>query len=254
MKIVIIEDEPLTAKDLADTLKSYDAEIDIVSILSSVWQSVTYLNNHPKPDLIFCDIQLGDGLSFEIFPKISSTAPVIFCTAYDEYALTAFKHNGIEYVLKPFTKQSIFKALDKFLQLKDELSSARKLSQGLSDLYQKEKPAASLLVYFREKILPIKFDDIALFYIENEATKLLTFSHQQFPVGKSLEELEQVAGDTFYRANRKVLVNRKAIKEATQYFNRKLLLNFTIPFNTLEPVTISKVKVNGFLRWLAGSA
>lgn len=253
MKVVIIEDEALTAADLAATIKDFDADIEVVAILSSVFQAITYFANHGKPDLIFCDIHLGDGLSFEIFQKIPPSAPVIFCTAYDEYAIAAFKHNGIEYVLKPFTKQSISKAIEKFLKLKEDLNSERNFQQGLQDLYSKEKQDGSILIYFREKIVPVKLSDIALFYIENDITKLLTFSHQHFPAGKSMEELEQLAGNNFYRANRKVLVNRKAVKEASQYFNRKLLLNFTVAFDTREPVTVSKVKVNNFLKWLAGS-
>src|SRR5699024_10360424 len=111
---VIIEDEPLTAEDLAETIGEVDETSQIVASLESVKGSIDYFQNHTSPDLIFCDIQLSDGLCFQLFKKTDITVPVIFCTAYDEYAIKAFKANGIDYIVNPFTPESVSKALDRY--------------------------------------------------------------------------------------------------------------------------------------------
>ncbi len=170
MKIAIIEDEKLTAEDLAETIFKVDANAQIVASLYSVKEAILYFSKNEKPDLIFSDIQLGDGLSFEIFKAVPVSTPVIFCTAYDEYALTAFKANGIDYILKPFTKKTIAEALNRYKELKDNFSRSIPGYEIISGLFENRKSQqdASVLVYIRDKILPIKINDIALFYIENK--------------------------------------------------------------------------------------
>jgi len=177
MKIVIIEDEKITADELAGTITSLEPDAVISAILSSVKMAVAYFQKNEAPNLIFSDVQLGDGLSFEIFKFVKISAPVIFCTAYDEYALNAFKTNSIDYILKPSTSQTIAEALAKYRNLRQTFSGGeQKYKDILEALVNMEAPkSASILVHYKDKILPVKLGDIALFYIENEVTHLLTF-------------------------------------------------------------------------------
>jgi len=250
MKIVIIEDEKITAEDLAETIKNSEPETEIVAILQTVKESIAYFNRNPEPDLIFCDIQLGDGLSFNIFSTVHISAPVIFCTAYDEYALDAFKSNGIDYILKPFTYQSIEEAIHKYRHLRQTFSGkARQYDVLLENLLNREEAKShSILVYHKDKIVPVKIEDIALFYIENNVTSLLTFSKNVYHINNNLEDLEQKAGDRFFRVNRQNLVNRKAIINASHYFSRKLSVNISVP--SKETILVSKERTPAFLRWL----
>ena len=250
MNVVIIEDEELTANDLAGTILKIDNRVQISAILSSVKESVAYFRENRKPDLIFCDIQLGDGLSFEIFKECAITAPVIFCTAFDEYALKAFKANGIDYILKPFSGKTIEEALNRYKTLRDNFMDINAPMGKILELFEnrKNKKQNTVLVYHKENIIPVKVDDIALFHIENEVTRLITFSRQQHIINKSLEELETIAGNDFFRTNRQFLINRNAIKSASQYFSRKLIVTLLIPFS--ERITVSKEKASLFLNWL----
>ena len=252
MKIVIIEDEQLTADDLSETILKVSPEVLIIARLSSVKDAVAWFRKNEQPDLIFSDIQLGDGLCFEIFRKHPITTPVIFCTAFDEYALTAFKAHGIDYILKPFDEQTIAGALTRYKELERKFLGNNKQIETILQLFEnrKNQKQGSVLVYHKDKILPIKLQDIALFYLEHEITYIITFRQKTFTISKSLEELEEIAGNSFYRANRQYLINRKAIKEASQYFARKLSIALSIPF--IETITISKVKVPDFLNWLSG--
>jgi two-component system, LytTR family, response regulator LytT len=253
MKIVIIEDESLTAEDLSETISRVEPGAEIAAILSSAKEAIGYFQEHEGPDLIFSDIQLGDGLSFSIFQEAAISTPVIFCTAYDEYALRAFKANGIDYVLKPFTPQAIADAIERYKRLKKNFSSTVPGYENLTRLFEQRAPAdAAILVYFKEKIVPVKFADIALFYIENEITHLITFNRDRYCVTKPMDELERSAGKNFYRLNRKHLVNRNAVKDATQYFHRKLLINLSVQAEVPGPITVSKEKAAHFLNWLSG--
>jgi two-component system, LytTR family, response regulator LytT len=255
MKIVIIEDEILTAEDLADTIVKAEPASRITAILHSVKEAISYFNENEEPDLVFSDIQLGDGLSFEIFKTVPVAAPVIFCTAFDEYALNAFKANGIDYILKPFTKKTISEALRKYRELKHKFSRKISAYESMTELLERRntRQDTSVLVYFKEKILPVSTSDIALFYIEKkDMTHFVTFDQKIHITNKPLEELERLAGPGFYRVNRRVLINRKAIRDASQFFHRKLLINLSIPFVPKEHITVSKLRVQGFLNWLSG--
>jgi DNA-binding LytR/AlgR family response regulator len=251
MKIVIIEDEKLTADDLAETILKISPGVEIVARLSSVKDSVAWFRKNEQPDLIFSDIQLGDGLCFEIFKKQPIATPVIFCTAFDEYALSAFKANGIDYILKPFDEQTIANSLSRYNDLERKFLGNDRQIEKILQLFEnrKNQKKTSVLVYHKDKIQPVKLEDIALFFIEHEITYIITFGLKNFTINKSLEELEEITGNSFYRANRQYLINRKAIKEASQYFARKLSINLSIPFQ--DTITVSKVKVPDFLNWLS---
>ncbi|MBB5639325.1 DNA-binding LytR/AlgR family response regulator [Pedobacter cryoconitis] len=251
MKIVIIEDEKLTAEDLADVILKLQPDAQLVAFLRSVKEAVAYFETTAAPDLIFSDIQLGDGVSFDIFKTINVAAPIIFCTAYDEYAMNAFKTNGIDYILKPFTEASIVQALNKYHSLCRGFSPEKISYDAIFDLFVSKIPqkTSSILVTYKDKIIPVKTDHIALFYIANEETSLLTFDHKTYVLNKNLEELEKLSGDDFFRVNRQYLVNRKAVKDAAHFFSRKLVINLSVSFK--EPITISKEKTPQFLEWLA---
>jgi len=252
MKIVIIEDEELTANDLAATILKIDKSAKIIAVLASVKESVSFFRKNSNPDLIFCDIQLGDGLSFEIFRECSISAPVIFCTAFDEYALKAFKTNGIDYILKPFSKQTIMDALHRYKTLENNFLKTDTSFAKILELFENRKnnKQNTILVYHRDNIIPVKVEDIAIFYIEHEVTHLITFARKHHTINKTIEELEPIAGEDFFRASRQFLISRNAIKDASQYFARKLIVSLTIPFS--EKITISKEKVTLFLNWLSG--
>ena len=251
MRILIIEDEKITADDLVHSIKEVRPNFEILNTVSSVKTATAFLKTNPLIDLIFSDIQLTDGLSFEIFKKVKINVPVIFCTAYDEYALNAFDVNGIAYILKPFTTETIRSAIEKFERLTQQKDDKlTKLIQYMEQTNQ-VKTSASILVYQGEKIIPVSFKDIALIYLKNGMVKLHTFDNQLFSVSETLEELEKLNGFNFFRANRQFLVHHEAIKNAAKYFNRRLVLQLHINFD--EKVIISKEKAPAFLDWLANS-
>lgn len=252
MNIVIIEDERVVADDLEVSIKQIVNGPVSVAHLGSVKEAISYFAANTAPDLIFSDIQLGDGLSFEIFVAVPIAVPVIFCTAYDEFALDAFKANGIDYILKPFTLQTLEQAIQKYSLLKkifsaDQTPQYGALMQMLAN--REQQTAASVLVYHQDKIIPVKLQDIAMFYLKNETTHLLTFSGKHYYPNKNLDELERLSGNYFFRANRQFLVCRKAITDVSSFFSRKLSLNLNIPFS--EKVIVSKAKSSQFLDWLA---
>lgn len=252
MKIVIIEDERLTADDLSQTILQFDPEIEIVAILKSVNEGKTYFKTNPQPDIIFSDIQLGDGLSFEILTGL--TTPVIFCTAYDEYALNAFKANGIDYILKPFTLATVTAAIQKFKNLtevkKDDIDRQYESIRKLFADTKKIQQITALLVNFKDKILPVRIEDIALFYLDHEMVYLTTFDQVKHYPGKTLDELEKIVGDHFFRANRQCLINRKAIENVSSLLSRKLSVSVSVPVK--DSITVSREKSSVFLKWLSG--
>lgn len=255
MQIVIIEDEKVTAEHLAASIIQLTEMGTVITQLRSVEESISYFKHNPAPDLIFSDIQLGDGLSFEIFSAVSVASPIIFCTAYNEYTLNAFKTNGIDYILKPFTDETLRLALSKYRNLRQMLSGD--LNQQFNTLMQafsnkSPEEAQTLLIYHKEKILPVKINEVALFHIETEVCHMLTFSGTTYYPNKTLDELEKLVGQGFFRINRQYLVNRKAIVHASNYFSRKLLIQLSISF--ASEITVSRERTPLFLKWLSGSA
>jgi DNA-binding LytR/AlgR family response regulator len=253
MRILIIEDEPNTANYLAETLQKVDASIVIENIIPSVMAGLAYFRSANMPELIFADIQLGDGLSFQIFKEFPDiTTPVIFCTAYDEYALEAFDTNGINYILKPFDLSTVTKAIQKYKQLKQSLVDHNTvLYKDILSLFQKSeyRHENSILIYQNEKIIPLAVSEIALCFVQKDTTLLLCFSGNNFVTNYTLDDLEMRCGRLFFRVNRQYLINRKAIREVTNYYGRKLLLQLNIVYKA--EITISKEKSAAFLDWLS---
>ena len=252
MKVIIIEDEHLMAEELEMLVKEYDEEIEIPAILTTVEEAITYLENHPMPDLFFSDIQLPDGISFEIFKEIENTTPVIFCTAYDEYALDAFKANGIDYILKPFDSETIAKTLEKFenlTQIND--ASQSDLMQMMSSLMRSQNEISTkenILVHKGDKIIPLPTQDIAAIHLDAGITYAYTFDNTKYALEQSMDKLEHSLSDSFYRANRQFIIHKKAIVHVSKYFNRKLMLKTKISLP--EQIVVSKANATSFLKWL----
>ncbi|SMO68217.1 two component transcriptional regulator, LytTR family [Chryseobacterium rhizoplanae] len=251
MNIIIIEDEFRAAKSLQNLISDLKPDSKILGVYDSIETSIEGLKD-VKPDLIFMDIQLSDGLSFEIFKSVDITCPVVFCTAFDQYMLDAFKSKGVDYVLKPFSKEDIAEALRKVDELKkffqkNDLPDLELLIQKIN------QPAATgksnFLVFKNQKYTTIPTEDIAYFYIHNEITHLVTFGKEQFSLSQPLGQVaEQVSDKQFFRVNRQYLVNFKAIKEMEHYFQRKILVKLTV--ETPEKLLINKEKTHSFFTWL----
>lgn len=246
MKIVIIEDEPKTAKNLEKILNSIDSKFKIVEIIDSVEMGLEYFDESGFPDLIFSDIQIADGLSFEIFSIKSPTCPIIFCTAFDQYALQAFRVNGIEYLLKPFSQADVQRALQKYQNLTQNFTKKSSFQALLQELQKPKKQ--NILINYREKIIPLNLNSIPFFYSINHQT-IIYFEGKEQTINYSLDELENILdGNEFYRANRQFIVNRIFIKEIEHYFARKLMILLTQ--KSPENIVVSKAKASDFLRWM----
>ena len=250
MKVLVIEDEMLTARDLMRTIEQIDPAIQIVKHTMSVKESIDYLSSAPDLDLIFCDIKLGDGLSFEIFDTIDTFVPVIFCTAFDEFALEAFKTNGIDYVLKPFSRSTIEQSLVKYYRLKGDAKNPNLQSLVDTIIHKPSPSVSSLLVHRGDKVIPIQVKDITVFYVEDKYSFAKTAEGSRYLLSQSLEELGNMFPSEYFRANRQYLVRRSAIKEVVHQQNRKLKVVLHQKIN--EEILVGKLKMTKFLDWLKG--
>lgn len=253
-RIVIIEDEAVTARNLAHLLRLIDEDISIIAMLNSVSESVAWFNgNAGAYDLIFMDIRLADGISFDIFKSVDITKPVIFVTAYNDYAIQAFKNNGIDYVLKPFDEQEIENALTKFKNLFSVVEkdiNTNRIELLLEQINQINKPyKKSFLVHYREKLIPVEAAKIAWFYTANEVVYAHTTDDKQYVMEFTMDMLEQqIDMRQFFRANRQFIINRQAITEVDFYFNGRLAVK--IKPEPAERVLISKARVPDFKNWM----
>lgn len=253
MNILIIEDEPVTARNLQHMLQDIDPAINVAAILPGVAASVSWLQqNNNACNLIFMDIRLADGLSFEIFERTKVEQPVIFVTAYNDYALQAFKSNGIDYVLKPYDMEEISRALQKYRKLTGEglnTGAQEQMVRLFKSMQEQPVYKQSFLVHYREKMLPLEAAYIAWFYTTNEVVQACTLDHKQYTIDFTLEQLQQqLDPHIFFRANRQFIVQRKAIQEVDFFFNGRLLVK-TIPEAT-EKILISKARVPAFKAWM----
>jgi DNA-binding LytR/AlgR family response regulator len=251
MRIVIIEDEIKAAKSLANMIAAIRPAASIAASIQSVEGAVDYFTNHEHPDLVFMDIQLSDGLCFEIFASVPLRCPVVFCTAFGEYALDAIRANGIDYILKPFSKEEVKKAFEKVDNLKNffQQHTLPDLNGLLALMGNSNKGKESFLVFKDNKYVTVPTDQIAFFYIRYDSTTIMTFQGQSYPLTQSLETVqEQVSPRQFYRLNRQYLVNFKAIKEVEHYSARKLFVKLVLP--TPDELLIGKEKTTAFLEWM----
>lgn len=252
MNVLIIEDEIKTARELKTLVEQLRDDITVLDTLPSVKTSIQWLAANPAPDLIFSDIQLADGLSFDIFKITPVQSPVIFCTAFDEYAIRAFETNGIDYLLKPLDETRLMQALNKYEKLKGVFSNEKnnyekKLENLLTQFATNYK--TTLLIHFQEKIIPVKTADVACIHYSNGITGIYTLTKQKYVLPSTLDELEAILQpDLFFRANRQFIINRQAIVNIEHYFSRRLVVRLTIP--TPGHIIISKVRSAELLHWL----
>lgn len=251
MKILIIEDETAAAQNLSAILKDIAPDVEILDIIDTVVDSVEWFRSNPMPDLVFMDIHLSDGKSFRIFDSVKVDVPIIFTTAYDQYALEAFKVNGIDYILKPINEQDVSRAIDKWKMLTNADRSA--YVERVDTMAQTERvEQQTFLVRFRDKIIPLSCDDIAFFYTSDERVSAYNFKGERYPIERTLEALQGILPqNVFFRANRQFIVSREAVKDISVWFGSRLLLNLTL--ETPEKIIISKARVPEFKAWLVGS-
>ena len=254
MKVVIIEDEGIATRRLKKIIHEIDSHIIIIGEIESVEDGKAWFrtNSHLGIDLIFSDIQLSDGLSFEIFEESQLELPVIFTTAYDEYALRAFKLNGIDYLLKPIQKSDLEKAIRKLEQTKKLYSHNHfaDIQLLINQFSQQAIKKTGFISFQKDKIIPLESENIACFYIENLIVYAVN-EKQKYVLEETMEDIEKrLPVSQFFRANRQFIIQRKYVTEAEVYFNNRLLVHITV--KTPEPVIISRGKSAAFKNWLAG--
>lgn len=254
MRIVIIEDEPAALRFLKSVLLELNPACEIVATFPDTQSARIWLPaNTTQYDLIFSDIRLSDGLSFEIFTQVEIQAPIIFVTAYDEYTLEAFQTNGIGYILKPVDRDQVSKAIEKYHTLKasNERGKAPEIYQTLIDTLTKTNaPRQSFLVHHRDKLIPLKASHIVWIQSSNETTLSRLHTGQTYGLDTTLEKLsEQLDPGQFFRVNRQFIINREFIREVEFYFNGRLSVHLTAQ-QPEEKILVSKARASEFKSWL----
>lgn len=252
MKVLIVEDELAASENLTYLLQSINKNIEVVQVLDSVKASVRFFSEPHDAELVFMDIHLADGISFEIFEQASIDIPVIFTTAYNQYALKAFKFNSIDYLLKPIDKDELADALQQFkVQNKDKRIDDRQV-KGLLDLMQTKRKnyKTTFLVGHRDQLIPLKTENIAYFRIDTGVVKAITADNTSYSVDDKLEEIEdELNPDLFYRTNRQFIINKEAVVNLKTYFNGKLIVVVNPVCD--ERIIVSKAKATEFKDWMA---
>ncbi len=249
MKTVIIEDEQSAATHLEKLLHHIDKSIEIMEKLDTVRSSIKWLSEH-QPDLIFLDIHLADGISFQIFEKIRVEKPVIFTTAYDQYAIKAFKINSIDYLLKPIAIDNLQQSLTKYHQLNQHaLLWQNDIQNLIKQLKADPEYQKRFVVYAGNKIKTIKTSDIAYFFSSEKITFLTTFANKQYTLNYSLDKIESLLNpNDFYRINRNYLIHFDAIQQMHNLSKSRIKIDLN-PKPT-ENVMVSIRRINDFKNWL----
>lgn len=249
IRAIIIEDESLTATRLEKMVAKIDQCIQIVAVLQTVKETVEWIRSNREPDLYFMDIQLSDGLSFDIFDAVEICKPVIFTTAYDEYAIKAFKANGIDYLLKPIVQRELEITLQRFNRYK-VTPAADDLRELLKKISVQEKIYKSnFLIEWRDQLLSIAASDIAYFWLSNKIVNFKTHDKKIHTLTVSLDLLEsELDPKFFFRINRQMIISRTSIREIHIYFGNRLKLNLQPQFE--EEIIVSRERVNEFKLWL----
>lgn len=247
MKVVIIEDEIFSAKRLAKLVTEVSPNVEVLAILESVGSALQWFDQNPNPDIIFLDIQLNDGTGFEVIKRLKNYPHIIFTTAYEQYALDAFKYNSIDYLLKPIDKNDLKAALLKLEQIHQiEEASYQEKIQALGQQFM-PKFRERFLVKVGAQFKSIACSDVAYFYYKDGLSYLRTEEHN-LPTDYSLDQLsDELDQENFYRVNRQFIINIKAVREIHSYFNSRLLLTLSPPTET--DVIVSRERVLGFKVW-----
>lgn len=249
MKALIIEDETAAARNLKMLLAASYPEIDVIGTIESVAEAVAWFGANPTPELVFMDIHLADGNSFRIFDSIRIECPIIFTTAYDQYALDAFRVNSIDYLLKPIKQSDLERAVGKLLALTS--AASREYVGRTQEMVEKanNKSNSTLLVQVKDKIIPISTEDIAFFYTSNERVSVTTMDGRCYPVDGTLEgHYGALSTEQFFRANRQFIIARRAIRDMSVWFGSRLAVNLSV--DTPERIIVSKARTSEFKAWL----
>ena len=251
MRAIIIEDEILAVNHLQSLLNEIGG-IQVISVLDSITSTVEWFQAKAQPDLVFMDIHLADGSAFKIFEYMNITSPIIFTTAYDEYAIKAFKVNSIDYLLKPITLTSLEKALDKLKRLTGGSVLPAVIHQLIASLTKDKTFKTHFLMPVKgSKLIPLLTKDIACIFIEDGLVKAKTTDGKSYIFDHTHDELSGMLNPSdFFRANRQFIISRNSIKEVDFYFNNRLSINLRVPVP--EKILISKVRVSEFREWFSG--
>ena len=247
MRVVIIEDETAAAQNLTAILNKLYPDIEIVATIDTVVDSIDFFRSTPAIDLVFMDIHLADGASFRIFDSVEVATPIIFTTAYDQYAIEAFKVNSIDYLLKPINETDITRAINKWQLLTS--TERKEYTSRVASVAQNRPTEQVFLVHFRDKIIPLQSRDIAFLHTFEERVTAYCFNGEKYQIDLTLEALQsKLPNDDFFRANRQFIVSRKAVKDISVWFGSRLSLNLAV--ETPERIVIPKARVHEFKSWL----
>lgn len=245
-RVIIVEDETAAVVNLRSMLTAVMGDVEVVAVLESVEESVEYFSKRPSADIVFMDIHLADGDSFRIFGSVDIEIPIIFTTAYNEYAIEAFKVNSIDYLLKPYKEEDLRRALDKLHRL---TASEREQQRVGREQMVHSASTQTMLVRYKDRIIPVNMEEVAFFYTSDERVTLTTLKGDSYPVDKSLEALQQQLSEgKFFRANRQFIISRSAVRDIAVWFGSRLALNLVVA--TPERIIISKARVPEFKQWL----
>ena len=247
MNVLIVEDETTAYENMVDLLAQVDPNIHVVGNTESIRQTIKWLGEHEAPDLIFMDIHLSDGSAFVIFDELRIEIPIIFTTAYDRYAIEAFKVNSIDYLLKPVKEDDMRRALTKFSKW-----GRPDISQYLSQIAQMvSKPNYSdkILIPYKDKLLPVSLSEIACFYTADKNTFVFLKNGMKYPYGKTLDQIYSTLNPhDFFRANKQFIVSRNSVSNITIWFDSRLLVSLEV--DTPERIYVSKNKASEFKAWM----
>lgn len=247
MRILIVEDETAACEILTEIIIALDPDVEIAGYTESIRQTIKWLQTNKNPDLIFMDIHLSDGSAFSIFDKIKVEVPIIFTTAYDEYALDAFRVNSIDYLLKPIKEEEMRRALDKFRKWtkQDVLKYLSNLTQLTTQPRYKDK----ILVPLRDKLLPVAIKDVSFFYTTNKNTRIYIKDGHSYPWSGTLDQIEATLDPAdFIRANKQFIIARSSVKNITIWFDSRLLIN--LDTEAPERIYVSKNRAAEFKAWM----
>ena len=248
MKAVIIEDEDIASRRLRNLIQELAPECEILDRISSVESGHKWFENNPMPDLIFLDIQLNDGYGFDIIDRLEHHPPIIFTTAYNEYAIRGFKYNGLDYLLKPNDKTELKKALDKYTKTITQNNTNAPDLDAIRQLFTKEYKKR-FMVKVGNQFSSFNVEDIAYFMAEEGVIFLYTNAGQKCPVEYTLDQLEDILDPiNFFRINRKYMVSVNAVKEIHSYFNSRLLIR--VHPDQEEQIIVSRERTTNFKKWL----
>ena len=251
MKALIIEDEKAAVRNLQALLEDLSVSVEIVDVLDGIRETINWFEHHSAPDLVFLDIHLSDGSAFEIFNHIDIPCPIIFTTAYDEYALKAFKVNSIDYLLKPIDREDLDKALDKYARLMstNNNTSIPDYSSLMHALKAETNWKSHFLIPVKgDKLMPISVDSILFFYIQDGLVKAHLKDGEEYLFPQTLDELSECLNPAqFFRVNRQYIISRRAVQDIDLWFNGRLSVNLNIPVT--EKILVSKARVNEFKQW-----